>query len=273
LWKAGEEHAARRLGQFVGSRIDDYKTRRNFPAVNGTSTMSPYLTMGVVSPRQCFAAGVEANGGRIAGGKAAIKSWLDELVWREFYKHVLIGWPKVSMRRAYRAEYEQIHWNDDEQLFERWCEGMTGVPLVDAGMRQLNQTGWMHNRVRMVVAMYLTKDMFIDWRWGERYFMQKLVDGDLASNNGGWQWSASTGTDAAPYFRIFNPVSQSERFDADGKFIRQFVPELKDVPAKYIHDPYAARGKLEQLPDYPEPAVDHQQARQAALEAFKALKS
>ncbi len=267
LWQAGEEHARRRLQSFIADRAAGYKDKRDLPAINGTSTLSPYLTMGVISPRQCFDAALEANNSRIDSGSTGLVGWMEELIWREFYHHLLIGFPKLSKGRAFRAEMDSVPWNDDEDAFRRWCEGRTGYPIVDAGMRQLNRTGWMHNRVRMITAMFLTKDLLINWRKGERYFMQRLVDGDLASNNGGWQWSASTGTDAQPYFRIFNPTTQGERFDKSGEYIRRFVPELATLAGKAIHDPSTA-GMFQEL-DYPEPMVDHKKARESTLAAFK----
>jgi deoxyribodipyrimidine photo-lyase len=272
LWTAGEDHAQNRLAAFIDGRIADYKQKRDFPAVNGTSTLSPYLASGVISAGQCLQAALDANQNRVDSGQRGVVAWISELIWREFYKAVLVGWPRVSMHRPFQEQTDEITWNDNQELFERWCDGQTGVPIVDAAMRQLNQTGWMHNRLRMIVAMYLTKDLFIDWRWGERYFMQQLVDGDLASNNGGWQWSASTGTDAQPYFRIFNPYTQGERFDPEGTFVRKFVPELADVPTRYLHAPHEHAHKFDATPDYPRPAVDHKQARAHALEVFKALK-
>ena len=273
LWPAGEQEAHRRLKGFVERHIENYKTDRDFPALAGTSALSPYLAAGVISSRQCLAAAIEANGGKLLTGSVGITTWISELIWREFYRHVLVGFPRVCRYRAFKPETESITWNDNAADFEAWCEGRTGYPIVDAAMRQLRATGWMHNRLRMIAAMFLTKDLFIDWRWGERFFMQQLVDGDLASNNGGWQWSASTGTDAAPYFRIFNPASQSEKFDPRGTFIRQWCPQLKDLDDDAVHDPSRlpplARARL----DYPPPIVDHGQARQRVLAAFKSLAS
>ena len=177
------------------------------------------------------------------------------------------------MHRAFQPATERIEWNDNDEHFKAWCEGRTGYPIVDAAMRQLAQTGWMHNRLRMIVAMFLSKNLFLDWRRGERFFMQHLIDGDLSANNGGWQWAASTGTDAAPYFRIFNPYSQSKKCDPDGAFIRRVVPELNDVDAPVFHDPSSIPALLRDQVDYPEPIVDHASTRTRAIEAFKALKA
>ncbi len=267
-WPAGEKEASKRLRRFVTKRIEGYKQNRDIPAVDGTSTLSPYLSSGVISPRQCLEEAVAANNGQVDSGDAGIATWISELIWREFYRHVMIGFPRVCKHQAFKAATEQLPWQHDEALFEVWCTGRTGFPIVDAGMRQLVQTGWMHNRLRMVVAMFLSKDLFIDWRWGERFFMQHLVDGDLASNNGGWQWSASTGTDAAPYFRMFNPYSQSRKIDPDGKFIKQFVPELAKIDGIDLHEPQPL---LLSNVDYPLPIIDRTESRARVMEAFKAL--
>ncbi len=265
LWPEGETAAQKRLTAFISKRIGDYDNDRDLPGINGTSVLSPYLAAGVLSPRQCLHAALDVNKGRLDSGKKGVTTWISELIWREFYRHILIGFPRVCMGRPFKLETDALPWRDDDDLFDAWCEGRTGYPIIDAGMRQLRQTGWMHNRVRMIVAMFLTKDLFIDWRMGERYFMQHLVDGDFASNNGGWQWSASTGTDAVPYFRVFNPLSQSKRYDADAMYIHRFVPELADVPAEVLHRP---REKWGVEVDYPAPIVDHAKARQMVLDAF-----
>lgn len=270
LWPAGEREAAALLERFVAERIARYRSDRDFPAADGTSTLSPYLSCGAISARQCLAAAIEANGGKVNAGKMGPDTWVSELVWREFYLHILVGYPRVCMSRAFKPGTERLEWRDDEAGFGAWCEGRTGYPIVDAAMRQLLATGWMHNRLRMIVAMFLTKDLFIDWRRGERHFMRNLIDGFFASNNGGWQWSASTGTDAAPYFRIFNPTSQSKAHDPGGDFIRRYVPELASLGPGEIHDPSAeARRRL----GYPERIVDHPQARERVMGAFQALKT
>ncbi len=199
------------------------------------------------------------------------ETWITELIWREFYRHILVGFPRVSRHQPFRLETRRLEWSGNEEHFDAWKEGRTGVPIVDAAMRCLRATGWMHNRLRMITAMHLTKDLFLDWRRGERWFMRNLIDGDLASNNGGWQWSASTGTDAAPYFRIFNPVSQSRKFDPDGAFIRAWVPELRDLAGGEIHDPSSLPELARARIDYPAPIVNHTQARERAIAAFKAL--
>ncbi len=269
LWPAGEAEAHRRLERFLESHAGGYGENRDIPSVEGTSALSPYLALGVVSARTCLAAAAATNRGRLRGGDEGLETWITELVWREFYRHVLVGYPRVSKGRPFKEETEAVAWRDEEEDLARWREGRTGVPFVDAGLRQLAATGWMHNRLRMVTAQFLTKDLLLDWRFGERHFMRHLVDGDLASNNGGWQWSASTGTDAAPYFRIFNPWTQGKRFDPDGTFIRRWVPELREAPTKALHDAdkLTAPGLAEL--GYPRPMVDHGMARERCLEAFR----
>lgn len=272
LWPAGEDAALRRLADFAEERMAWYQERRDFPAVDGTSQLSPYLAAGVISPRQCLHAALRINQGEFDSGNPGVVCWVNELLWREFYKHILVGYPRVSRHRAFRLETEAVPWRDAPRDLEAWQQGRTGIPIVDAAMRQLLATGWMHNRLRMVVAMFFTKNLLLDWRLGERFFMQHLIDGDLAANNGGWQWSASTGTDAAPYFRIFNPISQSQKFDPDGRFIRTWVPELAGLNKRDIHDP-SAMGGLFGMAEYPRPIVDLARSRERALQAFKNLPS
>lgn len=258
----GEEAAKRRLDRFLETAAGRYHEDRDRPDRDGTSRLSPYLRFGVISVRECFERAEEAALVEPALQQGAAK-WLDELVWREFYSAILEEHPRV-LRDSYRREYDALVWNDDPKGFEAWCEARTGYPIVDAGMRQLRATGWMHNRVRMIVASFLTKDLLIDWREGERFFFERLVDGDPASNNGGWQWAASTGTDAQPYFRIFNPVAQGRRWDPEGRYVRHWVPELREVPAPHVHAPWESG-----LPgDYPPPIVDHAERRELALERF-----
>lgn len=274
LWPAGERQARSRLEQFCERSLRAYKDERDLPAVDSTSKLSPYLNSGVISPRQCLAAARDANGGRLddaSPGHPGGAHWISEVIWREFYQHVMVGFPRVSMHRAFKPATERIVWNDNPGHLQAWERGRTGVPIIDAAMRQLAGTGWMHNRLRMIVAMYLTKDLFLDWRLGERFFMRNLVDGDLGSNNGGWQWSASTGTDAAPYFRIFNPVSQSERCDPGGEFIRRWVPELAGVDGDAIHNPSRLPSLLRSKLDYPEPIAPREGVRERVMAAFQAI--
>ncbi|MEB0041176.1 MULTISPECIES: deoxyribodipyrimidine photo-lyase [unclassified Pseudomonas] len=270
LWPAGEEEARRRLEAFTDQQINYYESERDFPAKPGTSQLSAYLAAGVISPRQCLHAALRSNHGEFDTGSPGAVTWINELLWREFYKHILVGYPRVSRHCAFRPETDSVQWRHAPADLAAWQEARTGLPIIDAAMRQLLDTGWMHNRLRMVVAMFLTKNLLIDWRLGERFFMQHLIDGDLAANNGGWQWSSSTGTDSAPYFRIFNPLSQSERFDGEGLFLKQWLPELADLNKKEVHNP-SATGGLFGLASYPKPIVDLALSRRRALAAFKNL--
>ncbi len=262
FWPAGEQYAFSRVINFCQNTILGYKQNRDIPSLGGTSRLSAYLTSGIVSVRQCWNASwqyCEPNDG--------VNTWQSELLWREFYKHVLIDYPYISRHKPWKPLTDNIEWRHDERELTAWQQGQTGFPLVDAAMRQLLARGWMHNRLRMVTAMFLSKHLLLDWRLGERWFMQHLIDGELAANNGGWQWSASTGTDAVPYFRIFNPVTQSKRFDPQGTFIRHYVPELAHLSDKEIHMPTTIN-----RPDtYPEPIVDLNFGRKRALAAFKVL--
>lgn len=268
LFPAGECAALARLAHFCHNDLATYALRRDFPAQAGTSLLSPYLTLGILSPRQCVAAMRErlSCAPNAASGSEA---WLNELIWREFYRHQLVAWPDLCRHRPFIAWTARIRWRDDAQGLQRWQQGMTGFPLIDAAMRQLNHCGWMHNRLRMLTASFLVKDLLIDWRLGERYFLSQLLDGDLAANNGGWQWAASTGSDAAPYFRIFNPTTQGQRYDALGLFIRRWLPALRDVPDSEIHHPQRWALRQRRVLDYPDPLVDHARARRDTLLAFQ----
>lgn len=249
-------------------RMHQYKDARNFPAIKGVSYLSVHLRFGTVSVRHLAR---QARNHANAGSQ----TWLNELIWRDFYFQILHHHPQVATGKAYKAEFGSLPFPNDEALFKAWCEGKTGYPLIDAAMRQINSTGFMHNRLRMVVASFLVKDLLIDWRWGERYFAEHLIDFDLSANNGGWQWAASTGCDAQPWFRIFNPITQSERFDAAGKFIRKYVPELTNCSDKEIHAPWQMSSLMQQScnviigKDYPTPIVDHATQRALALDLYK----
>lgn len=268
LWPAGEDEAHDRLNHFIENSISHYHTHRDMPGTQGTSTLSPYLAVGAISTTQCMQAALSLNHGELEGGKTGVAVWMNELIWREFYRHLLVAFPHLCKYKPFKPETDRLPWKRDTELFEKWKAGKTGYPIVDAAMRQLLETGWMHNRLRMISAMFLTKHLFIDWRLGEQYFMSNLVDGDLASNNGGWQWSASTGVDAVPYFRIFNPTRQSQRFDPKGDFLRQYLPELAHLNNSAIHQPSAVAA---QCANYPLPMVDHRLAVAETKAWFKSL--
>jgi deoxyribodipyrimidine photo-lyase len=272
----GSSGAKTLLADFL-PRIDDYGEARNFPAVKGPSYLSVHLRFGTVSIRELVAAAC-AHIEKTNSPGATV--WLSELIWRDFYHQILHHHPQV-VGASFKPAYDAIRWEegaDADELFAAWCEGRTGYPLVDAAMAQINQTGYMHNRLRMVVASFLTKDLGIDWRRGQAWFATHLNDFDLAANNGGWQWAASTGCDAQPYFRIFNPITQSEKFDPAGKFIRRYLPQLAGLPDKLIHAPWLAK-PVDLLAagvtigrDYPRPIIDHDAARQRTLARFSVVK-
>lgn len=270
LFPADEKSAIGQLRQFCQHHAGEYEEQRDFPAIEGTSRLSACLAIGVLSPRQCLYRLLAEQPDALNGGKGAV--WLNELIWREFYRHLMTYHPDLCKHRPFIPWTDHVKWNDAPELLKAWQQGATGYPIVDAAMRQLNSTGWMHNRLRMIVASFLVKDLLLDWRLGEHYFMSQLIDGCLAANNGGWQWAASTGTDAAPYFRIFNPTTQGERFDTQGEFIRQWIPQLAHVPGKAIHDPWSWAEKNGVELDYPHPIVDHKQARTATLAAYEAAR-
>lgn len=269
LFPADEKAAIARLREFC-QQAGEYEEKRDFPAIDGTSRLSACLATGVLSPRQCLHRLLKEQPDALNGGPGAV--WLNELIWRDFYRHLMTFHPELCKHRPFIGWTEHVQWQDNADLLRAWQEGKTGYPIVDAAMRQLNETGWMHNRLRMITASFLVKDLLIDWRAGERYFISQLIDGDLAANNGGWQWAASTGTDAAPYFRIFNPTTQGEKFDKAGEFIRRWLPELAAVPEKSLHQPWAWADKQGEKLDYPRPVVDHKQARAATLAAYEAAR-
>ncbi len=280
-YEPGERTANQRLKEFINSEtggIYTYAETRNLLGLSGTAQISPYLRFGMLSARQCIRAAEEAIESASDGqGRKSAETWLNELIWREFYIAILYHFPYV-LQHSFREDLRALPWRNDPEEFSAWCEGRTGYPVVDAAMRQLTETGWMHNRGRMIVASFLVKDLVIDWRWGERFFMNQLVDGDPAANNGGWQWTAGTGTDAAPYFRVFNPVLQSKKFDPDGSYIKRWIPELAAVPARFVHTPWKMDGEMQQLSgciigeDYPQPIIDHDFARKRILDIYKRTK-
>lgn len=262
--RCGEDYARELLDTFFepGGGADTYRTLRDVPAADATSHLSVQLRAGTIGIRTVFAHAFRAA--RDPKRRESIEKWIAELIWREFYQMLLKCYPRVT-GHAFVEAGDRLPWKNDERAFAAWCEGRTGYPIVDAAMRQLNKTGWMHNRLRMIVASFLTKDLLIDWRWGERYFETHLADADVAQNNGGWQWAASTGADAAPYFRIFNPILQSKKFDPGGSFIRAMIPELRALAGDAIHAPWEhpLLGA-----DYPPPIVDHREARERALATY-----
>lgn len=270
--KGGRSNAVSLLNNFINNKIKNYNIDRDFPAINGTSFLSSHLHFGTINIRECFRAIT-----KFKNKSEGIEKWRDELIWREFYYNISYNFPYIEID-SFKKEYDKIDWNYNKKLFKLWCEGQTGYPIVDAGMRQLKKVGWMHNRVRMIVAMFLTKDLLIDWKLGEMYFAENLIDLDFASNNGGWQWSASTGCDAQPYFRIFNPYLQSKKFDPEGAYIKEFVNELINLPVKYIHSPSGM--PLEEQKkygviigkDYPAPIINHSEASKYAIVVFKNIK-
>jgi deoxyribodipyrimidine photo-lyase len=271
--RAGMSGAAALRDDFI-DRMADYKEARDLPSVKGVSYLSVHNRFGTISIRELASI---AYAETLRKKNIGAETWLSELIWRDFYFQIIFHHPHAA-ESAFRPEYDAIKWPNDKKLFKAWCVAKTGYPLIDAAMRQINQTGYMHNRLRMIVASFLTKDLLIDYRWGEKYFADNLNDFDLSANNGGWQWAASTGCDAQPYFRIFNPITQSERFDAQGKFIRKYVPELKNVPDKFIHAPWLLPPLEQQARecvmgrDYPLPIVDHATQRDRALALYKTVK-
>ena len=270
LWKIGEANAITILHDYLDKKVLRYSKDRNDPIIEGTSRLSPYLASGIISSKRCILEAIKKNNFELDSGESGIVKWIDEIIWREFYKNIMHSFPKVSMGLPFQDYTKKIKWRFDKDEFESWKAGKTGFPIIDSAMRQLNSEGWMHNRLRMVVAMFFTKNMLHDWRLGEAFFMENLLDGDFSSNNGGWQWSSSTGTDAAPYFRIFNPITQSKNFDADGLFIKKHIKELQDLDKKEIHDPSE---KIRDQLNYPKQILDLKESRLRAIDAFSAAKN
>ncbi len=268
---AGESSGEKMLATFIHTKIHTYHTTRDIPAIDGCSQLSAHLAAGTVSIRQCVIAALAAGA---TGTCRGAEMWLAELIWREFYRMILFHFPQTA-QRAFQKKYHQITWSNNPDFIAAWCTAHTGYPIVDAGIRQIQQTGWMHNRLRMIVAMFLTKDLDTHWRIGEQQFQSWLIDYDQASNIGGWQWSAGTGTDAAPYFRVMNPILQARRIDPDGTFVKRFIPELTNVPKEFLHTPWEMPALLQNQSgckigqDYPRPVVDHGTARIQAIAKFQ----
>jgi deoxyribodipyrimidine photo-lyase len=270
LWPSGEASAKDRLKLYLSKNILRYSKDRNDPITDGTSRISPYLANGIISPKRCILEALKINNFELDTGEKGITKWIDEIIWREFYKNIMYSFPKVSQNKPFQDYTNKIEWRYEKSELDAWKNGNTGFPIIDAAMKQLKYEGWMHNRLRMVVAMFFTKNMLHDWRLGEEFFMQNLIDGDFSSNNGGWQWSSSTGTDAAPYFRIFNPLTQSRNFDGEGLFIKKYLKELKDVDKKEIHDPQL---ETRHSCNYPNQILDLKESRLRAIEAFNNAKN
>jgi len=258
------------LPTFFDDKLENYKRDRDIPSIKGTSGISPYLAAGLISPRYLLRLILNRWPDLLLASDSDNFCWLNEIIWRDFYRHVLFHRPDLSKHQCFNTKYQNVKWENNIEYFNAWKQGHTGYPIIDAAMRQLNKTGWMHNRLRMLTASFLTKHLLIDWRWGEQYFMQNLIDGDLAANNGGWQWSASTGCDAQPYFRIFNPIRQSEKFDPSGHFIRKYLPELRDIPSKEIHFPHEYLQKHKTDIYWPA-IVEHKEARDKAISFYQAI--
>ncbi len=275
-WTVGEDAARSRLQRFIADVLARYRHQRNLPGTDGTSRLSPHLAFGEISPRQVWSSCAFAA--EAAGTPALAETYLKEIAWREFSYHLLFHFPELP-EKAFKPEFDAFPWEANPAGLEAWQKGQTGYPIVDAGMRQLWQTGWMHNRVRMIVASFLTKHLLVPWQTGEAWFWDTLVDADLASNAASWQWVAGSGPDAAPYFRIFNPVLQGEKFDSEGSYVREFCPELTKLPASLIHKPWEAGASFLRHADitlgvtYPRPIVDHGEARRSALAAYQQIKS
>lgn len=274
LVQGSEAEGRKWLDKFLDRCLRDYDAERDFPSHEGTSRLSAYLRSGVLSVRRVFADVQKVRAATPTGKRTGADTFLSELAWRDFYYQILFHYPHVA-GHAFKPAYDGLQWENRDEFFDAWCQGKTGYPFIDAAQRQMNRQAWMHNRARMATASFLCKDLLCDWKRGQDYFMQKLIDGDLAPNNGGWQWAAGTGTDAQPFFRIFNPVSQGEKFDPDGTYVKTWCPELSKVPAKYIHSPWKLSVAEQEYAgcvlgrDYPHPIVDHKTQREKALNLYR----
>ncbi len=268
LWPATEAAAHERVQQFCDEKIHRYLDTRDIPSINGTSTLSPYFASGLISSRRCLKIIQDSYREHSIAGSWRLDPWLREIAWREFYRYLMLNFPNLSRGLPFKMDTQYLQWESNANCVTAWQQGKTGYPIIDAAQRQLLRTGWMHNRLRMLTASFYTKLMLEHWSGGEAFFMRHLLDGDFPSNNGGWQWSASTGCDASPWFRVFNPITQSQKFDPDGTFIRLMVPELSSLDSKSIHNP--STQQRQQL-NYPAPIVDYRQARERVLERFKRL--
>ncbi|QCI21599.1 deoxyribodipyrimidine photo-lyase [Buchnera aphidicola (Hyadaphis tataricae)] len=267
IFPIGENKAIDRLKYFLMHKYDDYSSKRNFPFLDNTSILSPYLSLGIISSRTCLMTLLNIKKD-LAFNTILYSCWFNQILWREFYYHLLIGYPYICKNQSLSIWEKNIVWNKNIDHFNAWKSGNTGYPIVDAGMRQLNELGWMHNRLRMITASFLVKNLFINWRKGEKYFISRLIDGDFALNNGGWQWSASIGTDSTPYIRFLNPYLQSKNFDKSGHFIKQFIPALKIIPTHEIHTPHIWSQKNNYKINYPKPIVNFKESKKKSLLIF-----
>ena len=275
--QGGESEAIRLFDRFLSGPLSRYATERDRADRDGTSRLSPHLHFGTISPRTVLARVREARAAAPSSARRHAEVFVKELAWREFFHHLLFHFPRVATE-SFRPEFDRLSWHESAALADAWKAGRTGYPFIDASMRELSAGHWMHNRGRMAVASFLTKDLHIDWRVGEKWFERQLADADLASNNGGWQWAAGSGADAAPYFRIFNPVLQGKKADPEGTYVRRFLPELSRVPGAKIHEPWTMTSEEQRQAgcsiglDYPAPIVDHTKERRVALEMFEAIR-
>lgn len=267
-WPTASTILSQVVPQFIQHKMADYHAMRDIPSHKGTSGLSPYLAIGAISPKRLLREVLLQYPDLLLAHDTEQFTWLNEIIWREFYRHLLFHFPNLIKHQDFQQKFHGFHWPSHTEHFTLWCEGKTGYPIIDAAMRQLSQTGWMHNRLRMIVASFLTKHLLVDWRLGQAHFMTHLIDGDFAANNGGWQWAAGTGCDAQPYFRIFNPLTQSQKFDPSGDFIRKYLPELSQVPDKHIHFPHDYLAATGQSDVYWDAIVDLKAARQAALSYY-----
>ncbi|QCI24371.1 deoxyribodipyrimidine photo-lyase [Buchnera aphidicola (Muscaphis stroyani)] len=267
IFPIGEQAAVERLKNFFKYKINDYSFNRNIPSLDGTSMLSPYLSIGIISSRRCFFMFLK-NKNSNPPDTIYNSSWFNEIIWREFYYHLLVSHPNLSKSKS-MSEWENfMNWENNSNYFDAWKNGCTGFPIVDAGMRQLKEIGWMHPRLRMITSSFLVKNLLIDWRKGEKYFMSQLIDGDFAINNGGWQWCSSFGTDYVPYIRFFNPFLQSKKIDKSGNFIKNFIPELNNVPNNFIHNPHEWSNKKKCFVNYPDPIVDYNDTKKKFMLIF-----
>lgn len=269
LWVAGEAVAAKKLTKFVQQDLFTYHENRDLLNIDGTSKLSPYLALGMISPRECFLLALEANDYRLGGGNPGAMAWLNEFIERDFHRHMVMTVPRLSQNQAYQARTEKVEWDFDQKKFEAWQNGKTGYPIIDAAMRQMNKTGWMNARLRTITATFFAKYMFFDWRLGAQYFMSRLIDADFAINNGNWQECAATGPDTAAYFKFFDPIRQSDRYDSEGEFIKKYCKELANMSGYSVHQPYTRAPIQAEKTNYPRPMIVLKDSREKAVDTFR----